>query len=92
MPRTADGRRALATGLAVAGPVIGLYGVTVVTAWFWDAARFPLTAAGVARYTALGPVPAALVVVLVVAVVAGVAVGVVAVARRDQEVAPGPRD
>ncbi|WP_144714021.1 DUF2142 domain-containing protein [Curtobacterium pusillum] len=74
MPRTARGRDILATGLAVVAPAIGLYGLAVVSSWFWNAARGPLTASGIARYEAWGPVPF----VVVAGIAALVAVGLVA--------------
>jgi 4-amino-4-deoxy-L-arabinose transferase-like glycosyltransferase len=82
--RLAPGGRAgdgLAVGLAAVLPGIGLYGLGVVSSWFWNAARSPLTAAGVARYEALGPVPPALVAVVVLLVLAGLVATVVAVVR-----------
>jgi hypothetical protein len=85
IPRTPGGRRALATGIAIAAFGVGFSGLTVVTGWFWDAARFPLTAAGLDRYGALGPVPPALVVALTALVLVGAVVTIAAVARR-----PGP--
>lgn len=81
IPATDRGRRALATTLAVVAPAVGVYGLAVVSSWFWNAARAPLTADGVARYGALGPVPFPLVVVVAVLVAVGVAVAVVQVAR-----------
>lgn len=86
IPRSGAGRRVLAVVLAVAAPVVGLYGLTVVTAWFWNAARVPLSVADAERYAALGPVPPATFAVLLVVVVVGMVVGIVAVA-----VAPGDR-
>ncbi|ROP60396.1 DUF2142 domain-containing protein [Curtobacterium sp. ZW137] len=82
IPRSTGGRRALAVGIAVAAPVVGLYGLSVVASWFWNAARFPVTAAGIARFEASGTVPFAAVVVLAVLVAAGLVLTVTAVARR----------
>lgn len=87
IPRSAGGRRALAITLAVAGPVVGLYGLTVVTSWFWNAARVPLSGLAVEWYTALGPVPVSVVVVAVVVMLVGLALTVASVV-----VAPGVRD
>lgn len=81
VPSSAVGRRALAIGIAVVAPGIGLYGLAVVASWFWNAARFPVTADGVARWTAVGPVPFALVVVVACAVAIGLVLAVLQVAR-----------
>ncbi|SDQ72900.1 Predicted membrane protein [Curtobacterium sp. UNCCL20] len=81
IPRTAGGRRGLAAGVAVVAPAVGLYGLAVVASWFWNAARFPVTVAGVARYQELGPVPFALVVVVAVLVAVGLTLSVERVAR-----------
>jgi 4-amino-4-deoxy-L-arabinose transferase-like glycosyltransferase len=75
------GRDAVAVGLAIALPAVGLYGLGVASSWFWNAARGPLTAAGITRYEALGPVPPVLVGALVLLVLVGLAVTVVAVVR-----------
>lgn len=89
LPRTAGGRRVLASGIAVVAPGIGVYGLAVVASWFWNAARSPLTAEGIARYTAVGPVPFALVVVVATLVAVGVALAVVQVAADPR---PGGTD
>ncbi|MBA8991699.1 4-amino-4-deoxy-L-arabinose transferase-like glycosyltransferase [Curtobacterium pusillum] len=81
IPRTAGGRRAFATGIAVAAPGVGLYGLAVVSSWFWNAARAPLTADGIARYEASGPVPFALVATIAVLVAVGLVASVTRVAR-----------
>jgi 4-amino-4-deoxy-L-arabinose transferase-like glycosyltransferase len=92
VPRTDGGRRAVAVVLAVAGPLIGLYGLTVVTSWFWNAARVPLTSLGVERFGALGPVPAAVVGALVLLMLVGIAVTVTAVTRRDRVDVPAAQE
>ncbi|PZF58977.1 hypothetical protein DEJ23_04195 [Curtobacterium sp. MCSS17_008] len=85
-------RTRTAVGLAVALPVIGFYGLGVVSSWFWNAARFPVTPAGVARYVALGPVPPAVVAVLVVLVLVGVVATVVQVVRMPAPARVADRD
>jgi len=84
VPRSTSGRGVLATGIAVVAPAVGLYGLAVVSSWFWNAARFPVTPAGIARYGADGPVPFGVVVVVAVLVAAGLVASVarVASARR----------
>jgi 4-amino-4-deoxy-L-arabinose transferase-like glycosyltransferase len=74
-------RTRTAVALSVALPVVGLYGLGVVSSWFWNAARFPVTPAGLDRYVALGPVPPSVVGVLVVLVLIGLVVTVTAVVR-----------
>jgi len=81
IPRTERGRGALATGVAVIAPAIGIYGLAVVSAWFWNAARGPLTSTGIARYEASGPVPFTLVAGVAVVVALGLTLAVVQVAR-----------
>lgn len=84
IPRTPGGRRALATLLAVGSVVIGWYGLAVVAAWFWNAARGPLTTAGIERFTAGGPVPVWFVAVLAVLTALGLLVALTQVPRRTQ--------
>lgn len=79
VPRTSRGRGVLATGIAIAAPAVGVYGLAVVSSWFWNAARAPLTADGIARYGADGPVPFALVAVVAVLVAVGLVASVVQV-------------
>ncbi|WFR66556.1 hypothetical protein P9139_17540 [Curtobacterium flaccumfaciens] len=74
----------LATGIVVVVPAIGLYGLAVVSSWFWNSARFPVTAEGITRYQAYGPVPFVVVVVVAALVAVGLTVSVglaVSVAR-----------
>lgn len=89
VPRTAVGRRALATGIAVVAPAIGVWGLAVVASWFWNAARFPVTSDGIARYAATGPVPFVVVTVVAGLVAVGTALSVAQVARSDR---PGGTD
>lgn len=81
IPRTDRGRGALATVLAGGSVVLGWYGFAVVAAWFWNAARGPVTAAGLERWAAAGPVPIGVVGVLLVLVAVGCVWTVVRVAR-----------
>ncbi|PZE84985.1 DUF2142 domain-containing protein [Curtobacterium sp. MCBD17_032] len=81
IPRTARGRRVLASTIAVASVVLGWYGLGVVAAWFWNAARGPLTAEGLDRFAANGPVPVWIVAVLLVGVAMGLVVALVRVPR-----------
>ncbi|MFJ6170969.1 hypothetical protein [Curtobacterium sp. NPDC092190] len=74
-------RARTAVGLSIALPAVGLYGLGVVSSWFWNAARFPVTPAGVERYVALGPVPPSVVAVLVALVLVGLVATVTAVVR-----------
>ncbi|MGW8432095.1 DUF2142 domain-containing protein [Curtobacterium citreum] len=90
IPRTPGGRRLLATVLAVVAPALGLYGLTVVTVWFWNAARLPSSLADAGRYAMSGPVPTAVVAVLIVVVLAGVVAGIAAVVRRPPAVRSAP--
>jgi hypothetical protein len=64
----------------------------VVTSWFWNAARVPLTSLGVERFGALGPVPAAVVGALVLLMLVGIAVTVTAVTRRDRVDVPAAQE
>ena len=70
------GRIVLTRSLAVALPAVGLWGLSVVSAWFWNAADGPLSATSVARYGATGPVPFAVVLLVAILVAAGITVGV----------------
>jgi 4-amino-4-deoxy-L-arabinose transferase-like glycosyltransferase len=81
IPRTDRGRGVLATTVAVVAPAIGLYGLAVVSSWFWNGARGPLTASGIARYEAWGPVPFPLVVVVALLVAVGLVASVTQVVR-----------
>jgi hypothetical protein len=81
IPRTPAGRRVLASGVAVTAPGIGVYGLAVVAAWFWNGARSPVTAEGIDRYAATGPVPFAVVLVVAGLVAVGLVVSVAQVAR-----------
>lgn len=89
IPRTAAGRSVLATAIAIVAPGIGLYGLAVVSSWFWNAARGPLTAAGTTRYAALGPVPFPVVVTVAVLVAICVVVTVAGVVRSGEGARPG---
>ncbi|OII10444.1 hypothetical protein BIU97_09920 [Curtobacterium sp. MCBA15_009] len=70
-----------AVALAVLLPAVGVYGFAVASAWFWNAALFPVTGRGLLRYSELGPVPPAVLAVVVVLVAAGLVASVVQVAR-----------
>ncbi|MDM7892723.1 DUF2142 domain-containing protein [Curtobacterium caseinilyticum] len=85
IPRSARGRGVLATVLAAGSVVLGWYGLAVVSAYFWNAARGPLSATGLERYAAAGPVPAWVVGVLLVLVAVGCVWSVVRVARTPGE-------
>jgi 4-amino-4-deoxy-L-arabinose transferase-like glycosyltransferase len=84
IPRGPRGRRVLATVLAAASVVLGWYGLGVVTAYFWNGAHGPVTAEGFERFAATGPVPVALVGVLLALVAVALVVAVSLVARRTQ--------
>ena len=77
----------VAVALAVLLPAVGVYGFAVASAWFWNAALFPVTGRGLLRYTEIGPVPPAVLVVVVALVAVGLVVSVVQVARADRRVA-----
>ncbi|WP_185974247.1 DUF2142 domain-containing protein [Curtobacterium sp. KBS0715] len=77
----------VAVGLAVLLPAVGVYGFAVASAWFWNAALFPVTGRGLLRYTEIGPVPPTVLVVVVALVAVGLVVSVVQVARADRRVA-----
>ncbi|MFK4482472.1 DUF2142 domain-containing protein [Curtobacterium sp. AB7] len=77
----------VAVGLAVLLPAVGVYGFAVASAWFWNAALFPVTGRGLLRYTEIGPVPPSVLVVVVALVAVGLVVSVVQVARADRRVA-----
>jgi len=77
----------VALALAVLLPAVGVYGFAVASAWFWNAALFPVTGRGLLRYTEIGPVPPAVLVVVVALVAVGLVVSVVQVARADRRVA-----
>ncbi len=81
IPRSAGGRRGLATLLAAGSVVLGWYGLGVVAAWFWNAARGPLGPQGAARWATAGPVPLWIVGVLLVVVAVAQVLAVVQVAR-----------
>lgn len=81
VPRTARGRRVLATVLAGGSVALGWYGLAVAASWFWNAARGPVSAEALDRYAAAGPGPAWVVGVLLVLVAAGSVWAVVRVAR-----------
>ena len=74
----------VALALAVLLPAVGVYGFAVASAWFWNAALFPVTGRGLLRYTEIGPVPPAVLVVVVVLVAVGLVASVVQVARADR--------
>ena len=74
-------RAVAATVLAVLLPGLGVYGFAVAAAWFWNAAVFPVTGRGLLRWTEVGPVPAVVLVALVVLACAGMVWSVVLVAR-----------
>ncbi|ROQ06893.1 MULTISPECIES: DUF2142 domain-containing protein [unclassified Curtobacterium] len=76
LPLTGAARTATVRVLAIGLPTVGLWGLVVVSGWFWNAARGPVSAASVDRYEAAGPVPFAVVVVLAVLVAVGLTVGV----------------
>ncbi|MBT2503068.1 DUF2142 domain-containing protein [Curtobacterium sp. ISL-83] len=95
IPRTPGGRRSLATTIAVGSVVIGGYGLGVVSAWFWNGARGPVTAEGLARFATGGPVPvwvvgALLSVVAVVLVAAVVRIGRIPSGRPEAETSREP--
>ena len=77
----------VAVALAVLLPAVGVYGFAVASAWFWNAALFPVTGRGLLRYTEIGPVPPTVLVVVVALVAVGLVVSVVQVARADRRVA-----
>ncbi|MBF4602360.1 DUF2142 domain-containing protein [Curtobacterium sp. VKM Ac-2884] len=77
----------VAVALAVLLPAVGVYGFAVASAWFWNAALFPVTGRGLLRYSEIGPVPPAVLVVVVVLVAVGLVTSVVQVARADRRVA-----
>lgn len=77
----------VAVALAVLLPAVGVYGFAVASAWFWNAALFPVTGRGLLRYTEIGPVPPSVLVVVVALVAVGLVVSVVQVARADRRVA-----
>ncbi|MBT1585026.1 DUF2142 domain-containing protein [Curtobacterium flaccumfaciens] len=74
----------VAVALAVLLPAVGVYGFAVASAWFWNAALFPVTGRGLLRYTEIGPVPPTVLVVVVVLVAVGLVASVVQVARADR--------
>ena len=80
IPRTRVGRRVLAALLGAGSVVLGGYGLAVVAAWFWNAARGPLTADGAARWAAGAPAPLWTVPVLLVPVAVALVGAVVRVA------------
>ena len=61
-----------------------MYGFAVASAWFWNAALFPVTGRGLLRYSEIGPVPPAVLVVVVALVAVGLVASVVQVARADR--------
>jgi len=73
-----------AVALAVVLPAVGVYGFAVASAWFWNAALFPVTGRGLLRYSEIGPVPPAVLVVVVALVAVGLVASVVQVARADR--------
>ena len=77
----------VAVALAVLLPAVGVYGFAVASAWFWNAALFPVTGRGLLRYSEIGPVPPAVLVVVVALVAVGLVASVVQVARADRRVA-----
>ncbi|MEG8035881.1 DUF2142 domain-containing protein [Sphingomonas sp. LR61] len=77
----------VAVALAVLLPAVGVYGFAVASAWFWNAALFPVTGRGLLRYSEIGPVPPAVLVVVVALVAVGLVTSVVQVARADRRVA-----
>ncbi|ROP64309.1 DUF2142 domain-containing protein [Curtobacterium sp. PhB115] len=79
----------VAVALAVLLPAVGVYGFAVASAWFWNAALFPVTGRGLLRYSEIGPVPPAVLGVVVVLVAVGLVASVVQVARADRH-APLP--
>ncbi|MCA5923384.1 DUF2142 domain-containing protein [Curtobacterium oceanosedimentum] len=83
-------RRWAAVALAVLLPAVGVYGFAVASAWFWNAAVFPVTGRGLLRYSEIGPVPPAVLVVVVALVAVGLVVSVVQVARADRHAARLP--
>ncbi|MEK6309621.1 MAG: DUF2142 domain-containing protein [Curtobacterium sp.] len=78
--------------LAVALPLIGLYGLAVAAGWFWNAATGPASTASVAHYGASGPVPFAAVVVLAAVVAVTLTAGVVGTARHRVPDRAGAQD
>lgn len=89
VPRTGRARRALAVTLATGSFVLAWYGLGVVAAFFWNAARGPVTPAGLERYAAWGPVPASVVAVLLGVVALGCVWTLVQVIRAASGPAPG---
>uniref|UniRef100_A0A942YDW2 DUF2142 domain-containing protein n=1 Tax=Neobacillus citreus TaxID=2833578 RepID=A0A942YDW2_9BACI len=86
LPRTDRGRDVLAAALAVVMPVIGIYGLGVVAAFFWNAAAAPVTAEGLSRYAERGPVPTSVVLTVAALVAVGLTASVVHVLLTSRRV------